>query len=139
MTYAKRSKVAANTTRTQIENVLARYGATGFAYGTEAKHAVIAFQTHDRRVKFTLPLIVPLEFNQARAAQFTRSRWRALLLAIKAKLASVEAGIESFDEAFLSHVVMPDGKTMAEHALPFVKEAYSSGAMPHTPLIGYGG
>jgi hypothetical protein len=40
------------------------------------------------------------------------------VLSIKAKLEAVETGIESFEIAFMPYVVLPDGKTVAEHVLP---------------------
>lgn len=40
--------------------------------------------------------------------QACRSSWRALLLAIKAKLVSVQSGVESFEEAFLAQLVVRD-------------------------------
>jgi hypothetical protein len=135
VTYANRTTVKPDKTRAEIEKTLECYGATGFAYGTELGRAMIGFQTKERRIRFLLPLAPPPRSTQAQAEQFVRSRWRALLLAIKAKLEAVEAGIETFDEAFLSHIVMPNGQTMAEHALPYVAEAYSTGKMP--PLLSF--
>jgi hypothetical protein len=32
---------------------------------------------------------------------------------------------------------MPNGQTMAEHSLPYIKEAYSTGKMP--PLLSFNG
>jgi hypothetical protein len=136
MTYAADTTVPVERSRAEIERILGRYGATGFAYGSETSRAMIGFQTKDRRVRFVLPLMPPSRCTEKQAAQFMRSRWRALVLAIKAKLESVEAGIETFDEAFMSHIVMPNGQTMAEHALPYVRDAYQTGKMP--PLLSFG-
>lgn len=136
MTYAAGTSVPVERTRAEIERTLARFGATGFAYATESGRAMIGFQTAERRIRFVLPLVPPKHMNQKQAEQMIRSRWRALLLSIKAKLEAVESGIETFDEAFLSHVVMPNGQTMAEHALPYIREAYSTGKMP--PLLSFG-
>jgi hypothetical protein len=44
-----------------------------------------------------------------------RQRWRALGLVIKAKLESVESGIETFEKAFMPYLLLPDGKIVAEH------------------------
>jgi hypothetical protein len=137
MTYAAKTDVPVGQTRTEIERTLMRYGATGFAYGQEIGRAMIGFQTKDRRIRFVLPLVPPKGAGEKQVAQFERSRWRALLLSLKAKLEAVESGIESFDEAFLSHIVMPNGQTMAEHSLPYIKEAYSTGKMP--PLLSFNG
>lgn len=137
MTYAHKTKVPVTKSRHEIERVLERYGATGFAYGTQIGRAMIMFETSERRIRFILPLVPPSNLSQNEVGQFERSRWRALLLSIKAKLEAVESGIETFDEAFLSHVVMPNGQTMAEHLVPYLKDAYSHGKMP--PLLSFGG
>jgi hypothetical protein len=125
MTYAARTKVSVPATRLEIEAVLKRYGATRFAYMGEEGRAVVMFEANDRRLRFNLP--VP-EREQAQ-----RVRWRALLLAIKAKLESVESGIESFEEAFLSHVVMADGQTIYERVREPVALEYKRGE--HQPLL----
>lgn len=135
MTYAADSKVPVERSRSEIERTLMRYGATGFAYGMESSRAMIGFQTKERRIRFVLPLAAPGNCTVKQSEQFVRSRWRALLLSIKAKLEAVESGIETFDEAFMSHIVMPNGQTMAEHSLPYIKEAYSTGKMP--PLLSF--
>jgi len=137
MTYARNTSVAPEKTRGHIEKELKRYGATSFAYGTEIGRAFVGFQTKDRRVKFILPLVPPPRSTPKQQQQFERTRWRALLLSIKAKLEAVESGIETFDEAFMPHIVMPNGQTMAEHSLPYIREAYSTGKMP--PLLSFNG
>jgi len=137
MTYANKTSVAPEKSRAEIEKTLKRYGATGFAYGSQTGRAMIAFETKDRRIRFVLSLIPESPCTSVQADQFVRSRWRALLLSIKAKLEAVESGIESFDEAFLSHIVMPNGQTMADHSLPYIQQAYSTGKMP--PLLTFNG
>jgi hypothetical protein len=137
VTYANQTTVDPQKSRAEIEKTLARYGATGFAYGSEIGRAMIGFQTKDRRIRFLLPLVPPQRSTEKQTEQFIRSRWRALLLAIKAKLEAVESGIETFDEAFMSHIIMPNGQTMAEHSLPYIKEAYETGKMP--PLLSFNG
>ena len=49
---------------------------------------------------------------------------------IKAKLEAVESGISVFEEEFLAHLVMPDGKTVGQSILPQVEAAYQTGKMP---------
>jgi hypothetical protein len=58
--------------------------------------------------------------------QACRQRWRALALAIKAKLEAVECGITSFEEEFFAHLVVPGhgGKTIGQLMLHRVSEAY---------------
>jgi hypothetical protein len=125
--YAENTKVPVEQTKTEIERTLMRYGADRFAYFTEAGKAVIVFEAKDRRLRFDLPLPGG-ESDKAQKAR--RQKWRALLLCIKAKLESVASGIESFEEAFLAHVVMPDGLTVHQHTQSRIEIAYKGGDMP---------
>jgi hypothetical protein len=71
--------------------------------------------------------------NSEKEQKAQRQKWRALLLCIKAKLEAVESKIETFEEAFLAHVVMPDGKTVGDHTLTAIAVAYEGKDMP--PLL----
>lgn len=153
MAYAKGTGVGVDKTRNEIERTLTKYGATSFAYGWSANGASIMFEAKDRRVRFLLPLPGrkderfnffrrgrsnylsprPPEVAQKAWEQACRERWRSLLLAVKARLESVDAGIESFEDAFFAHIVMPDGKTVGEHARPQIAAAYKSGQV--RPLL----
>jgi hypothetical protein len=130
MAYAEYTKVPVDQTRLEIERTLTKYGADRFAYFTETGHAIIVFEANQRRIKFDLPL--PDKVAD-KTGSHTRQKWRALLLCIKAKLEAVDSKIESFEEAFLAHVVMPDGKTVAEHTAERIEQSYSSGTM--MPLL----
>ena len=144
MTYAKKTTVPVDKSRREIERTLERYGATGFAYGWRESEAMIGFETNGKSVRFVLPLpnrddfknpkrgweprpqaAIDRDYNQAK-----RQRWRALSLAIKAKLEMVEVGITTFEEEFLPHIVMPNGQTFAEWALPQLEEMTLAGKMP---------
>lgn len=130
--YAVDTKVPAMQTRQEIEQLLKKYGADSFGYGLEQDRVRLGFRCNGRMVRFVLAM--PDEKSAARAY---RSRWRALLLCIKAKLESVATGIESFDEAFMPHVVMPNNQTVGQVALPGIATAYETGKMP--PLLSFDG
>ncbi|GAG36103.1 unnamed protein product [marine sediment metagenome] len=66
----------------------------------------------------------------------SRQKWRALSLVIKAKLEAVESGISIFEEEFLAHIVLPDGRTIGDFMIPQIKTIYSSGKMPKLLPIG---
>jgi hypothetical protein len=124
MAYAQRTTVSVDQTRAEIEKTLKRYGAEKFAYMAEGGRAIIVFEANSRRIRFDLPLP---EGEREKDQQGRRQRWRALLLCIKAKLESVESKIETFEEAFLAHVVMPDGNTVGQHTAPLIARSYESG------------
>lgn len=128
--YAERTKVPVDQTKTEIERALARYGASHFAYFSEPERAIIIFHAHERRLRFDLPL--PAGERDA-DQKIRRQKWRALLLCVKAKLESVQSKIETFEEAFLAHVVMPDGFTVGQHTSSRIAAAYKSGEMQ--PLL----
>ena len=128
--YAEKTHVPVERSRAEIERTLTRYGADRFAYLNESGRAVIMFEASSRRLRFDLPLP---DGDDIRSAQAKRQKWRALLLAIKSKLESVASGIETFEEAFLAHVIMPDNRTVADHAIARIEAAYAGEKMQ--PLL----
>lgn len=129
--FAVDTKVPVAQTRTEIETTLTRFGATSFAFAVQEKGATIMFECQGRRIRFDLPL--SKEQTEARTAKVHREKWRALFLSIKAKLVSVDTGIETFEEAFLAHVVLADGSTVGQMTRPAIESQYKTGKM--TPLL----
>ncbi len=146
--YAQNTTVSPEKSRAEIQRIIQRYGAEKFAYAEDSDQAMIVFQVHGRRVKFTLALpdVNDEEFTTTAAGyttsdaantrkweQSTRQRWRALALCIKAKLESVQSEIVTFDEEFLAHIVLPSGETMGERYVPDLDRYITSGQLP--PLL----
>jgi hypothetical protein len=148
--YAQDTSVPVEKSKMEIERLLTRYGATSFASGWEEQHAVIQFECHKKRIRFDLPLPPVADYSKTpegrtrrrpemiRQAweQGCRSRWRALVLIVKAKLEAVQSGVASFEDEFGWYTVLPGGKTLGEMAHPAIEEAYRTGHMP--PLLGMG-
>ncbi len=147
MTYAAQTTVSVEKSRLEIERTLQRYGASQFIYGWDQEMAVVGFvygeDEERRQVRFKLAVPAMHQFlrtsngrSRSRAAaekaweQAQRQRWRALLLAIKAKLEAIEAGIATFESEFLAYVVLPSGETVGEWISPQLHEAYRELAMP---------
>lgn len=151
--YAKGTSVTPMRSRLEIEHLLERFKAERVAVGFEPRRAVVQFSMKDRHVRFAMPLpheqdyvkhkdrrgwILGLASREKLAAQETKERWRALALTIKAKLVSVENGVETFEQAFLAHIVMPGGATLGEMTLPAVEQAYLTGRVDSPLLLGSG-
>ncbi len=52
-----------------------------------------------------------------------RAAWRALFFVIKSRLESVDYGIESFEQAFLAHIVTgKNGTTIGDRIIPQLKQ-----------------
>jgi hypothetical protein len=111
------SGVPVDRTKMEIETMLTDYGASDFTYFLDPVGAMVVFEAQGRRLRFNVPLE---QGASPKAVRSRNQRWRELLQCIKAKLDSVTSGIESFMEAFLSHVVMPDDRTVYEHVAPHI-------------------
>jgi hypothetical protein len=143
--YAEKTDVSCEKSQAEIRAIIGRYGATRYATLDEPGRAAIMFEVENRRIRFTLPLpdVADSEFDydgrgsrrsiDARHRvweQACRQRWRALALAIKAKLEAVESGIAEFEQEFMAYVVLPNGQTVGEFVGPQIESSYSSQAMP---------
>jgi hypothetical protein len=112
--------VAVHRSRYELERVLGRYGASDLAFVEVDANASIQFAMRGRYVQLALPLPDPSAARfthtptgrprtvaaQERAyEQALREHWRALLLAVRGKLQSVESGISTFEDEFAGFLV----------------------------------
>lgn len=137
--FASGTKVSIESSQSHIKSTLRRYGCDGFGVFERKDKASIAFEIKGLNILIEVPLPPFEEFETARrseAAQFKaqeqaiKQRWRALLLAIRAKLEAVETGISTLEKEFMPFVVMPDGRVLADHILPQLQKAVATGKMP---------
>lgn len=148
-TYAKGTSVSTEKSLNEIRSTLKRYEATSFVMMEQEQSVIVAFEMCNRRVRFVLPLPIRNHFrikingSSTRPAtkdeydRAVRECYRALLLTIKAKLQSVESGIETMDEAFMAQMVIADGRTMSEWANPQIEQLYG-GQQKMPPMLGSG-
>lgn len=137
--YAERTSVPVDRSRAEIEKLLERHGASGFIFGTTNGQALLAFEMHERRLRFLVPMPTPKKSgaDEARVKAEIRRRYRALLLVLKAKLEAVASQIVAFDEEFLAHIVVEGSTTVGDRMVPQLREALATGKLP--PLLGAGG
>ncbi len=144
--YAESTSVSSTKSRAEIEHTLLKYGADSFMYGWEGAQAVIGFRMYGKMLRFvvSLPPKDADEFKYTPSKrrvrnsedrlkaweQSVRQRWRALALVVKAKLEAVETGITSFEEEFMSHILLPNGETVGQYMIPQIEIAYEKGEMP---------
>ena len=187
MKYAADTSVSVMKTRSEIEDLVTRAGASRFFSGSDEGRAFVGFtmkcneracpdctppkpggatlksrwecdlcsktgKVQDlRNVMFELPLPKPelfrldgrrrprtVEKQHDAWEQGCRSSWRALFLAIKAKLVSVASGVESFEEAFLAQIVVPaeagGSERFGKRAVKAIAESYVSNGPPRLML-----
>lgn len=150
MRYAADTSVSSERSQAEIKSTLQRYGASKYAFFEEDSRSAIMFELEDRRLRFDLPLpsrtedefifryrmgektsnVFPIDQQHKKWEQACRQRWRALALAIKAKLEAVESGITTFEDEFLAHIVMPNGMTIGQHITPQIPDLCATGRLP---------
>lgn len=119
-----------------IRRILSKYGADGvqFSEDWKAKKIMVRFLYSVATVQYSVLFIVPIREVDVTTptgrprkgsqlellkAQAHRGVWRAVFWAIKSRMEAVEFGIESFQEAFMSHFEIPGtSSTIGDVVLP---------------------
>lgn len=123
MAYAERTDVPVTRSQGQITDLLRKYDATQIAMGWSPDGGQVGFQVSGRVYR----IIVPISSQVKNPGQVERSKWRAILLIVKAKLESVDAGITTMEAAFLADTVMPSGRTVFEETAVAIERSYIEG------------
>ena len=145
MAYAKDTEVPFERSMSEIVGLLKRAGADQIAQVDQRDTFTIQFTLNDRMVRFRVGYpsreevagsAGPRQDVERLVAQWHRQRGRSLLLVIKAKLESIESGVETFEQAFLANVVLSDGETVYDRiAAPIAAEYDTGKVQPSTTLF----
>jgi len=123
------TKVAVPKSQGDIRTLLVRFGADGFEFsegvGNDGRSlATIAFRTRGLLIRMRVALKEPDTAAIAKKVRLARSKkrdeivaemmeqearriWRVLHWTLKSRLEAVEERVETFEEAFLPHIVDP--------------------------------
>lgn len=149
--FASDTSVSVDSSIAEIRGLVLRYGGKAFGQAEGDSKFGVQFAMKERFVKFILPLpnredkkylrdgrgtARGPEWRLAKWEQDCRSRYRALALAIKAKLEAVETGITTFEEEFYAHILLPNGQTVYDLTKKNVAMAYASGQTPKMLMAG---
>lgn len=149
--YAAGTKVSVAQSVENIKAELRKYDIRNFAHGETEEFLSMAFTIPDkgggaRNVRFSVPM--PASNDPSFAPQKVRTGqsasekaaanyeaevarlWRVLLLGIKGKLVLVNEKVESLEEAFYPHLILPGGATVYEATITQVTHAYESNQVP---------
>lgn len=155
MSYAEGTSVPVERSQAQIQQLIVGRGAGQFAamFDLERSRAIVLWTMNGRQVRIEVPLPDqngdefryavrngeyqlhrPLPDGRRRTLweQACRSRWRAILLIVKAKFEAIDAGCTTFEREFLADTVMANGKTLGEWAAPHIETMLVTGKMPKT-------
>lgn len=143
MSYAKNTTVSPEKSQTEIKNTLRKYGADRFGIMEEKNQGHVMFEYNGLLIQMTVIFPNKEDFSKTESGkkridsaidtayeQGIKQRWRALLLAIKAKLEAVECGISTIEQEFLAFVMMPDGRNISDHLIPELNKIVLTGNMP---------
>ena len=133
--YNGTSTTVANS-QEAIRKILNKYGADGVQFSEEWKtrRIMVRFLYSVGSVQYSVLFIVPIPDVDMKTptgrtrkesqtallqAQTHRQIWRAVHWAIKSRMEAVEFGIETFQEAFMSHFEIPGtSSTIGDVVLP---------------------
>ncbi len=148
MAYAENTTVTFENSIAEITGLLRKAGADQIGQVENRPTFTLQFTMAERMVCFRIhfpdaeqlkKMTGPRQDAGRVAQQWRRQRGRALLLVIKAKLESVESGVETFEQAFLPNVVMLDGATVYERIAEPIALEYRTGLPTTMLLTGPGG
>lgn len=145
MGFAEGTDVSVDRSRTEIERMLRKEGATRIATMWESDYSMVVFESHGLRVRFEVhtPPLADFQFTEKgrkrdpramAAARESEERrlWRALAIVIKAKFEAVNSKVSEFRDEFLANIVLPNNETIGDWLLPQIAEI-KTGKMP--PLL----
>lgn len=141
MAYAETTTVAFEKSISEIVTLVRKAGAEQIGQMEDVGYFTVGFKLAARLIRFRLNFpslddmpkydgrrnVLTAVQRQAKLDQAKRQRGRALLLVIKAKLESVESGIETIEQAFLANVVLADGRTVYERVAEPLALEYQTG------------
>jgi len=141
--YANSTSVSVEKSQQEVQRILRKYGAERFGVMEDRTSAFLMFEYNKLMIQITVPLPDKKEFMSTDSGrsrkliqveqayeQAIKQRWRALVLAVKAKLEAVESGISTLEKEFMAFVMMPDGKQLGDHLIPQLLQIAESGKMP---------
>lgn len=124
--------VTVGRSQEQIAADLRRHGADSFQFGEgrrgkRGRFAGLEFSHHGHRVVMLVPIHVPNPDEVTRIERQTKRKrgwlkpdtwaeqrtWRVIAWTLRSRLIAVEEGVETFEQAFLPHIVNPEsGRTI---------------------------
>lgn len=154
MIYAPDTKVDVAKTRAELERLVISEGGKNFttSHDSDKGTAMVAFRLAGHMLLFelTLPKVEEYRYKPTKRAygpkpertdaervraweQACRAKWRALLLSVKAKLVSVAAGVETFEDAFLGSIMVNNegrAQRFSKIAVKAIAESYKGNGLP---------
>jgi hypothetical protein len=150
MAYASNTNVSIEKSQIEIKEMLRRHGAGRVGIIEDDNQATVAFEYQKLLIQMSIKLPAKEKFRMSpnrrsrrtdnqmikEWEQASRQKWRVLLLTIKAKLNGIAEGVTTLEHEFMAFIVMPNGVTFGDFAMPKLLEAAETGTMPLLGLPG---
>jgi hypothetical protein len=141
MAYAETTSVPFERSVMEIITMIRRAGAEQIGQMEDRTYFAVQFTLDARMIRFRVPFptiedmptrngrnqMLTAAQRAERLNQAKRQKGRALMLVIKAKLESVESGVETIEQAFLANVVMSNGQTVYDRIREPIAIEYDTG------------
>lgn len=151
--FAENTKVPVEKSKMELDTLLMKHGAANRGVQTDDINgkAAIAFVLAGLKYRLEIPLprieLLPAPGDEPRGwrgwseedraawvrkewEQSCRSRWRAVLLLVKAKLELVRLKVSTVEKEFFADLVVPGGQTMHAAMSESIQRALVDGTMP---------
>lgn len=152
--YARDTTVSTERSIGELKKIVQNYGGGDFAYIEKTDLAMVAFKINERTLQFKIDLPAKDDrkytHTEARGNERPQSdahrlwekdcrqKWRVLVLLVKATFEAIDNGLMSFDQAFMSSIVLNNGHTLSDTFLPQLDKVISTGKMPLAITAGAG-
>ncbi|MFP5386665.1 MAG: hypothetical protein ACLGHN_11330 [Bacteriovoracia bacterium] len=125
--FASQTSVPVEKSIEEIRVFLTKIGTEGFSFAAYDGDAYLAFSFQGKAVKmcFKIPVHPGKEATIAQMKKYEqarRSKWRQILLCIKAKFECVLCELETFEQAFLAHIILKDGEKLGDVAMRLISD-----------------
>jgi hypothetical protein len=141
--------VPVSRSQDEIRTVLRKHGAESFQFGEGKRDgqrlAGVDFTRKGMRVMMLVPIIPPTHAEVVRIERSAHKKrgwldpepwaeariWRVIAWGLRARLIGVEEGVETFEQAFLPHIVNPStGKTIYDELSQYGRLDLSAMSLP---------
>ena len=147
MPYAEKTTVSVGKTQEDLRRMIEKHGGDNFIAGSSKSTGElgIVFDAFSRRFRITLSMPPDEELRKDKRgyqrsdtafenakAQAERSAWRLIYLIVKARTECLDAGVETFEQAFLGYTVLPDtNQVLFDQVAPQIEQAYQGVPTPN--------
>lgn len=135
------TQIRVENTQADITRELSRYGIYMVQHTQTENVFSLAFQVELEEVSKPVTVRIDVPYNRSTDTEDRfglrdqRIKYRVLYYYIKSLLTAWDNGLKAFLDVFMSHIVLPGGRTVSQDLLPKYKMAIETGEINAIPLL----